>query len=103
MHQIPGLLFSALLPPTDRGHQTPENGVGSTLHGELQYSCRTKLFFVTPRIHAFRSKKASSPHYQHQIHPFDFTALDGNDKWTVYRFAKVSTTIGCPHTLSKRF
>ena len=27
-------------------------------------------------------------YYRHPIHKFDFTALDGKDKWTVYRFTK---------------
>ncbi|KAK3304844.1 uncharacterized protein B0T15DRAFT_568540 [Chaetomium strumarium] len=27
-------------------------------------------------------------YYRHPIHKFDFTALDGKDKWTAYRFTK---------------
>ncbi|KAK4096923.1 hypothetical protein N658DRAFT_518944 [Parathielavia hyrcaniae] len=27
-------------------------------------------------------------YYRHPIHTFDFTALDGKDKWTAYRFTK---------------
>jgi hypothetical protein len=27
-------------------------------------------------------------YYRHPIHKFDFTALDGQDKWTAYRFTK---------------
>ena len=27
-------------------------------------------------------------YYRHLIHEFDFTALDGMDKWTAYRFTK---------------
>jgi hypothetical protein len=27
-------------------------------------------------------------HYRHPIHKFDFTALDGKEKWTAYRFTK---------------
>jgi hypothetical protein len=27
-------------------------------------------------------------YYRHPIHKFDFTALDGRDKWTAYRFTK---------------
>jgi hypothetical protein len=26
--------------------------------------------------------------YRHAIHTFDFTALDGKEKWTAYKFAK---------------
>jgi hypothetical protein len=27
-------------------------------------------------------------YYRHPIYKFDFTALDGKDKWTAYRFTK---------------
>ena len=27
-------------------------------------------------------------YYRHPIHKFDFTALDGKEKWTAYRFTK---------------
>jgi hypothetical protein len=27
-------------------------------------------------------------YYRHPIHKFDFTALDGKDKWTAYKFTK---------------
>jgi hypothetical protein len=27
-------------------------------------------------------------YYRHPIHTFDFTALDGKDKWTAYKFTK---------------
>ncbi|KAK3368555.1 hypothetical protein B0H63DRAFT_534826, partial [Podospora didyma] len=29
-------------------------------------------------------------YYRHPIHTFDFTALDGKDKWTAYRFTNIS-------------
>ncbi|KAK3896578.1 hypothetical protein C8A05DRAFT_48424 [Staphylotrichum tortipilum] len=30
-------------------------------------------------------------YYRHPIHTFDFTALDGKDKWTAYQFTKNAT------------
>ena len=30
----------------------------------------------------------SQKYYRHPIHTFDFTALDGKDKWTAYKFTK---------------
>ena len=27
-------------------------------------------------------------YYRHPIHTFDFTALDGKEKWTAYKFTK---------------
>lgn len=30
----------------------------------------------------------ATKYYRHPIHTFDFTALDGRDKWTAYRFTK---------------
>jgi hypothetical protein len=27
-------------------------------------------------------------YYRHPIHKFDFTALDGKEKWTAYKFTK---------------
>ncbi|KAI0204450.1 hypothetical protein F4808DRAFT_474971 [Astrocystis sublimbata] len=32
--------------------------------------------------------KKGTKYYRHPIHTFDFTALDGKEKWTAYRFAK---------------
>ena len=34
--------------------------------------------------------------YRHPIHTFDFTALDGKDKWTAYRFTKNMYKIWMP-------
>ncbi|KAL9027219.1 MAG: hypothetical protein Q9196_004232 [Gyalolechia fulgens] len=33
-------------------------------------------------------EKTKTTFYRHPIHTFDFTALDGKDKWTAYRFTK---------------
>ncbi|KAK4137560.1 hypothetical protein BT67DRAFT_113382 [Trichocladium antarcticum] len=35
-------------------------------------------------------------YYRHPIHTFDFTALDGKDKWTAYRFTKSVYDIWMP-------
>ncbi len=39
--------------------------------------------------------------YRHAIHTFDFTALDGKEKWTAYKFTKNVYSIWMP-TLLKR-
>lgn len=33
-------------------------------------------------------EKNKNTYYRHPIHTFDFTALDGKDKWTAYKFTK---------------
>ena len=39
--------------------------------------------------------------YRHPIHKFDFTALDGKDKWTAYKVTKMSTTVWMPTHLKR--
>ncbi|KAK3350356.1 hypothetical protein B0T25DRAFT_520339 [Lasiosphaeria hispida] len=40
-------------------------------------------------------------YYRHPIHKFDFTALDGRDKWTAYRFTKNVYDIWMPAHFKK--
>jgi hypothetical protein len=39
--------------------------------------------------------------YRHPIHKFDFTALDGKDKWTAYKFTKNVYDIWIPTHLKR--
>ena len=40
-------------------------------------------------------------YYRHPIHRFDFTALDGKDKWTAYKFTKNVYDIWMPKHLAR--
>jgi hypothetical protein len=39
--------------------------------------------------------------YRHPIHTFDFTALDGKDKWTAYKFTKNVYDVWMPTHLKR--
>ncbi|KAL8383534.1 hypothetical protein RB595_010642 [Gaeumannomyces hyphopodioides] len=45
--------------------------------------CYVRIYGYYPVIDGKDTK-----YYRHPIHKFDFTALDGKDKWTAYRFTK---------------
>jgi hypothetical protein len=45
--------------------------------------CSVRIYGYYPVINGMDTK-----YYRHPIHKFDFTALDGKDKWTAYRFTK---------------
>lgn len=45
--------------------------------------CSVRIFGHYPVIDGKDTK-----YYRHPIHTFDFTALDGKDKWTAYKFTK---------------
>jgi hypothetical protein len=45
--------------------------------------CSVRIYGYYPVINEEDTK-----YYRHPIHKFDFTALDGKDKWTAYRFTK---------------
>ena len=45
-------------------------------------------FGTYPRSNAVLSSSIVTTLYRHPIHKFDFTALDGKDKWTTYKFTK---------------
>ncbi|KAI0913155.1 hypothetical protein F4823DRAFT_107902 [Ustulina deusta] len=45
--------------------------------------CSVRIYGYYPIINGKDTK-----YYRHPIHKFDFTALDGKDKWTSYRFTK---------------
>ncbi|KJZ71533.1 hypothetical protein HIM_09071 [Hirsutella minnesotensis 3608] len=45
--------------------------------------CSVRIYGCYPVIDG-----KSTKYYRHPIHKFDFTTLDGKDKWTAYRFTK---------------
>ncbi|PSR83222.1 hypothetical protein BD289DRAFT_436336 [Coniella lustricola] len=45
--------------------------------------CSVRIYGYYPVVGAKDTK-----YYRHPIHKFDFTALDGQDKWASYRFTK---------------
>lgn len=40
-------------------------------------------------------------YYRHPVHPFDFTTLDGKEKWTAYRFTKNVYDVWMPKHLER--
>ncbi len=40
-------------------------------------------------------------YYRHPVHKFDFTALDGKEKWTAYRFTRNVYDLWMPEHLEK--
>ncbi|TFB06840.1 hypothetical protein CCMA1212_000235 [Trichoderma ghanense] len=47
-------------------------------------NCSVRIYGYYPVIDGTRDTK----YYRHPIHKFDFTVLDGKEKWTAYRFIK---------------
>lgn len=58
--------------------------------------CSVRIYGYYPVI-----KGKETKYYRHPIHKFDFTTLDGREKWTAYRFTRNVYDIWMPEHLKK--
>ncbi|KAK6843407.1 hypothetical protein PG987_004267 [Apiospora arundinis] len=58
--------------------------------------CSVRIYGYYPVINGRETK-----YYRHAIHKFDFTALDGREKWTAYRFTRNVYETWMPEHLKK--
>ncbi|KAK8048467.1 hypothetical protein PG994_010197 [Apiospora phragmitis] len=58
--------------------------------------CSVRIYGYYPVINGNETK-----YYRHPIHKFDFTALDGREKWTAYRFTRNVYNTWMPEHLKK--